>query len=198
MRRHDLDWISLIGGIVFTGIALLYLVVAVTDASIDQRLVWPLVLVALAGLVVLAIVGLVAGIVVLSAVSDANVVAECLALGADEYLTKPVELDELLAAVGEAELGGQLGRAFVNLLERDLAIDAGLATAEQVQVGSVQKQEVRHGLGAGEGVVGRAVYPHLSPNGDRFVRRFGGDRVVFCPIRRFSARFWVARRPTRS
>ena len=47
MRRHDLDWVSLIAGAVFTGIALLYLVVAVTDVSVDQRLVWPLVLVAL-------------------------------------------------------------------------------------------------------------------------------------------------------
>jgi len=47
VRRHDLDWISLIGGIVFTGVALLYLVVAVTDATVDARLVWPLVLVAL-------------------------------------------------------------------------------------------------------------------------------------------------------
>ena len=47
MRRHDLDWVSLIGGIVFTGIALLYLVVAATDASVDARLIWPLVLVAL-------------------------------------------------------------------------------------------------------------------------------------------------------
>jgi uncharacterized integral membrane protein len=47
VRRHDLDWISLIGGIVFTAIALLYLVVAVTDVNLDQRLVWPLVLVAL-------------------------------------------------------------------------------------------------------------------------------------------------------
>ena len=47
MRRHDLDWISLIGGIVFSAIALLYLVVGITDVSVDQRLVWPLVLVAL-------------------------------------------------------------------------------------------------------------------------------------------------------
>jgi uncharacterized integral membrane protein len=47
VRRHDLDWVSLIAGAVFTGIALLYLVVAVTDVSVDQRLVWPLVLVAL-------------------------------------------------------------------------------------------------------------------------------------------------------
>ncbi|HET7899559.1 MAG TPA: hypothetical protein VFL59_00125 [Candidatus Nanopelagicales bacterium] len=47
MRRHDLDWISLVGGIVFTGIALLYLAVAVTDVNLDQRFVWPLVLVAL-------------------------------------------------------------------------------------------------------------------------------------------------------
>ncbi|MFN8155851.1 MAG: hypothetical protein U0R68_00420 [Candidatus Nanopelagicales bacterium] len=47
MRRHDLDWVSLIGGIVFTGIAVLYLVVAVTDVNVDARFVWPLVLVAL-------------------------------------------------------------------------------------------------------------------------------------------------------
>jgi hypothetical protein len=47
VRRHELDWISLIAGIVFTGIALLYLVVAVTDVTVDQRLVWPLVLVAI-------------------------------------------------------------------------------------------------------------------------------------------------------
>jgi hypothetical protein len=47
VRRHDLDWISLIAGIVFTGLALVYLAVAVTDATIDQRLVWPIVLVAL-------------------------------------------------------------------------------------------------------------------------------------------------------
>lgn len=42
-----LDWISLIAGIVFTGLALLYLVVGVTDVNVDQRFVWPLVLVAL-------------------------------------------------------------------------------------------------------------------------------------------------------
>jgi len=47
VRRHDLDWISLIAGIVFTGLALLYLVVGVTDVNVDQRFVWPLVLVAL-------------------------------------------------------------------------------------------------------------------------------------------------------
>ncbi len=47
MRRHDFDWVSLIGGIVFTGIAVLYLVVAVTDVNVDARFVWPLVLVAL-------------------------------------------------------------------------------------------------------------------------------------------------------
>lgn len=47
MRRHELDWVSLIAGIVFTGIAVLYLVVAGTDLSIDARIVWPVVLVAL-------------------------------------------------------------------------------------------------------------------------------------------------------
>ena len=47
MRRHDLDWISLIAGIVFTLIAIVYLVVAVTDVTVDARIVWPLVFVAL-------------------------------------------------------------------------------------------------------------------------------------------------------
>jgi len=47
VRRHELDWVSLIAGIVFTGIAALYLVVAGTDLSIDHRLVWPVVFVAL-------------------------------------------------------------------------------------------------------------------------------------------------------
>jgi uncharacterized integral membrane protein len=47
VRRHELDWISLIAGVVFTGLALLYLVLSLTDATFDQRLVWPLVLVAL-------------------------------------------------------------------------------------------------------------------------------------------------------
>lgn len=47
MRRHDLDWISLIAGLVFTGLALAYLVVGVTDVDLDARFVWPIVLVAL-------------------------------------------------------------------------------------------------------------------------------------------------------
>lgn len=47
MRRHDLDWVSLIAGLVFTLLALGYLVVSLTDLTFDQRLVWPLVLVAL-------------------------------------------------------------------------------------------------------------------------------------------------------
>ena len=47
MRRHELDWISLIAGVVFTGIAVLYLVVSGTDINVDARIVWPVVLVAL-------------------------------------------------------------------------------------------------------------------------------------------------------
>ena len=47
MRRHDLDWISLIAGIVFTGIAVIYLVAGVADVDLDGRFVWPVVLVAL-------------------------------------------------------------------------------------------------------------------------------------------------------
>jgi mannose/fructose/N-acetylgalactosamine-specific phosphotransferase system component IIC len=49
VRRHDLDWVSLIAGLVFTVLALGYLLVAVTDLSIDGRFVWPVVLVALGG-----------------------------------------------------------------------------------------------------------------------------------------------------
>ena len=49
MRRHDLDWVSLIAGLLFTGLALLYVVGYLTDRSLDGRVVWPLVLVALGG-----------------------------------------------------------------------------------------------------------------------------------------------------
>ena len=44
-----------------------------------------------------------------------------------------------------AELRGELGQPLVDLLERDLAIDAGLAQAEQVQVGTVEQENMRHG-----------------------------------------------------
>lgn len=47
MRRHDLDWVSLIAGAIFTGLALVYIVTGITDVSIDGRFVWPIVLVAL-------------------------------------------------------------------------------------------------------------------------------------------------------
>lgn len=47
MRRHDLDWVSLIAGLVFLGFAVIYAVAALTDLSIDGRLVWPIVFVAL-------------------------------------------------------------------------------------------------------------------------------------------------------
>ena len=47
MRRHDLDWVSLIAGAVFTGLALVYLITGITDVSVDGRFVWPVVLVAL-------------------------------------------------------------------------------------------------------------------------------------------------------
>ncbi|MFC6237310.1 hypothetical protein [Longivirga aurantiaca] len=47
MRRHDLDWVSLIAGAVFTGLALVYLITGITDATVDGRFVWPVVLVAL-------------------------------------------------------------------------------------------------------------------------------------------------------
>jgi uncharacterized integral membrane protein len=47
VRRHDLDWVALIAGLVFTGLALAYVVVGVTDVDLDGRYVWPVVLVAL-------------------------------------------------------------------------------------------------------------------------------------------------------
>lgn len=47
MRRHDLDWVSLVAGAVFTVIGLLYVVVGIADVDVDGRFVWPLVLVAL-------------------------------------------------------------------------------------------------------------------------------------------------------
>lgn len=47
MRRHDLDWVSLIAGAVFTGLALIYIATGVADVTLDGRFVWPVVLVAL-------------------------------------------------------------------------------------------------------------------------------------------------------
>ncbi len=47
MRRHDLDWVSLIAGIVFLAFAAAYGLASLTDVSIDGRFVWPVVFVAL-------------------------------------------------------------------------------------------------------------------------------------------------------
>jgi len=47
VRRHDLDWVSLIAGLVFLVFAVVYTVASLTDVSIDSRFVWPIVLVAL-------------------------------------------------------------------------------------------------------------------------------------------------------
>jgi hypothetical protein len=47
VRRHELDWVSLIAGLVFTAFALVYLVSPAVDLSLDGRYVWPVVLVAL-------------------------------------------------------------------------------------------------------------------------------------------------------
>lgn len=49
MRRHELDWISLIAGIVFLGFAIAYVVASLSDLTLDGRYVWPVVLVALGG-----------------------------------------------------------------------------------------------------------------------------------------------------
>jgi uncharacterized integral membrane protein len=47
VRRHDLDWVSLIAGAVFLLLAIGYAVGGVTDLELDGRVVWPIVLVAL-------------------------------------------------------------------------------------------------------------------------------------------------------
>lgn len=47
MRRHDLDWVSLIAGLVFAALAVTYVVASLTDATINGRFVWPGVLIAL-------------------------------------------------------------------------------------------------------------------------------------------------------
>ena len=47
MRRHELDWVSLIAGLVFGVFAVAYTVVSLTDVTLDGRFVWPIVLVAL-------------------------------------------------------------------------------------------------------------------------------------------------------
>jgi uncharacterized integral membrane protein len=47
VRRHDLDWVSLIAGAVFLVFAVVYTLASLTDVSIDGRFVWPVVLVAL-------------------------------------------------------------------------------------------------------------------------------------------------------
>jgi uncharacterized integral membrane protein len=49
VRRHDLDWVSLIAGIVFLGIAVVYAVASLagTSIEIDGRFVWPIVFVGL-------------------------------------------------------------------------------------------------------------------------------------------------------
>jgi hypothetical protein len=44
-----------------------------------------------------------------------------------------------------ARLGCELVQPFVDLLERDRSVDRRFADAEQVQVWTVQQQDVRHG-----------------------------------------------------
>jgi hypothetical protein len=47
VRRHELDWVSLIAGLVFTVFAIVYLISPAVDLRVDGRYVWPVVLVAL-------------------------------------------------------------------------------------------------------------------------------------------------------
>lgn len=54
MRRHDLDWVSLVAGLVFLGIAVAYLLQVSLDVSIAAGWVLPITLIGLgvAGLAV--------------------------------------------------------------------------------------------------------------------------------------------------
>jgi uncharacterized integral membrane protein len=47
VRRHELDWVSLIVGLVFTAFAVVYLISPAVNLDLDGRYVWPVVLVAL-------------------------------------------------------------------------------------------------------------------------------------------------------
>ncbi len=47
MRRHDLDVLSLVAGLVFLGVALLCLSAGITDAQIRGQLIAPAVLISL-------------------------------------------------------------------------------------------------------------------------------------------------------
>ena len=47
MRRHDLDWLSLLGGLFFLGAAIAYTIGAYVDLHLDGRVVWALGLIAL-------------------------------------------------------------------------------------------------------------------------------------------------------
>lgn len=47
MRRHELDLVALIAGLIFTGLAVAYVVGAYTDLRLDPRYVFPLVVIGL-------------------------------------------------------------------------------------------------------------------------------------------------------
>ena len=47
MRKHDLDWVALIAGVLFSGLAVAYIVASLADVSVDGRFVWPAVFIAL-------------------------------------------------------------------------------------------------------------------------------------------------------
>lgn len=47
MRKHSIDLVSCIAGLLFVGLSIAYVVGAYTDIRIDPRLVFPLVLVGL-------------------------------------------------------------------------------------------------------------------------------------------------------
>ena len=66
-----------------------------------------------------------------------------------------------------AELSGELGHALMDLLERNLPIDAGLSQAEQVQVGTVEQEYVRHDRPSARENVAGSLSP-LSLKGDSF------------------------------
>ena len=50
MRRHELDWASLIAGLLFVGVAVAYVLGAYVDLHVDARIAWAVGLIALGGL----------------------------------------------------------------------------------------------------------------------------------------------------
>lgn len=77
MRRHPVDLVSAIAGLLFTGLAAAYIVGAYTDIRLDPRLVFPLVLIGL------GLAGLAAALLAQRR-NDRAVASDAAALNADD------------------------------------------------------------------------------------------------------------------